>query len=384
MLTPSSSSNRDVSTISTETWSSWYFTDNGIGTSIDNDTSTEYSNPENFEKQICDLQALRQKLLEEEKKKETFLKQVNAEGKFDQARLEAEKNILLATLKTSLLLAEFKHKYESQRERDYFNIGSVTISDIKLHCDKTQYLKKFKHYFLCALTTGSKLFLSQIVQADSKDVINFNINHTFLNLPVDFEIGVRIYILRHRKKTITDKLLGWFKRGVPEENSYRRNSLFKLWKEASIKISNVNETNEIILDLFDSKLCKLVYDVTAKVDTSSFLYSGWLDVSQNGLFWNQRWCVLQGTLLKCFNYPVDHSFNNPLTTIDLKYCVTIRDPFMYEASRNRVLVLEMNDDSHPFAYYLSTYSVHEFNQWKCLEKLVATLQLWAKYNCKII
>ncbi|XP_044258130.1 anillin-like [Tribolium madens] len=381
----SSSSNRYGSTVSTDTWSSWYFTDNGIGTSIDNDTSTEYSNHENFERQVCDLQILRQKLLEEENRKKMILKKVDCEGKFNQERIEAEKNILSSTLKTRLLLTAFKEKYELQRKTNYFNIGSVSISDIKLHYNKTQYSKKFKHYFLCTLTSGSKLFLSQIVQAEADGVVNFNINHTFLNLPVDFEIGVKIYILRVRKKTMKDKFLCWSKSSVDEEeNNVRRESLFKFWKDATVKISNVNETNEKFLDLFNSKLCKLVFDVKAEVNTSGFLYSGWLDVSQNGLFWNQRWCVLQGTLLKCFNYPVDHNYHNPITIIDLKSCVTVRNPEIYEVSRNRVLVLEMDDKSHPFVYYLSTYSMHEFNQWKCLEKLVTTLQRWTKYNSVVI
>lgn len=108
--------------------------------------------------------------------------------------------LLFLALRTRLLLADFKQKYESQRNKNYFNIGSVTISDIKLHYNKTQYSRKFKQYFLCALTTGSKLFLSQIVQADSEDIVNFNINHTFFNLSVNFEIGVKIYILSVRKK----------------------------------------------------------------------------------------------------------------------------------------------------------------------------------------
>lgn len=176
----------------------------------------------------------------------------------------------------------------------------------------------------------------------------------------------------------------WYKTSAQEENNNRRESLFKFWKGTTVKISNVNETNEAFLDLVDSKLCKLVFDVTAQVDTSSFLYSGWLDVSHNGLFWNQRWCVLKGNQLKCFNYPVESCFNHPIAIIDLKSCVSVRVSRPNEVSRNRALVLEMDDEFHPFSYYLSTYSIYEFNQWKCLEKLVSTLEYWKKYNCLLV
>lgn len=68
----------------------------------------------------------------------------------------------------------------------------------------------------------------------------------------------------------------------------------------------------IDLDLF----CKLHISVTH----AGFLTHG--DEAGGSAVWNRRWCVLEGYILKFWNYPQEQELKSPLLVIDLTHCVS--------------------------------------------------------------
>lgn len=168
----------------------------------------------------------------------------------------------------------------------------------------------------------------------------------------------------------------------------RTNSYFTLLQQNEINISHINRKIELLPKIGDAGRCKIFVNVDAEVDYSHFRLSGFLDVSENGIFWDERWCVLDGTELRFYYYSSDIT---PLMTFNIKSCIDVSDANIFYASRNRTLMLKMYDSdiifSRSFYYFLSAKSNSAFEQWKILQKVLLVIQAWKDSsvpNSKII
>ena len=264
-----------------------------------------------------------------------------------------------------------------------------------------------EEYFLCTFNVkgNSSIFFSKICQTDSRGNINFNVDYTFNNLFNDFEILLTIYNLKVPKQVrplfnlpnwhpansvffqnfvrrCLEKISRFFiAKRFPVNDIVSRDSLFNSWREVTIKIGDINDTKEVVLGVYKSTFCNLTVDVSAEVDLSNFCQKGWLDISHNGLFWQQKWCVLRGTQIVCYDSPND---TVPKARVDLNMCTSIRVIARSHASRDQVIKLEVHSgSSRRWCFFMCAKSSGEFYKWKVLQNLVPMLKCWREAGCLV-
>ncbi|KAJ3666855.1 hypothetical protein Zmor_002284 [Zophobas morio] len=246
----------------------------------------------------------------------------------------------------------------------------------------------YEEYFLCTfnLKGNSSIFFSKICQTDSRGNNNFNVDYTFNNLFNDFEILLTIYILKVPKQNFARRCLEkifrlFIAKRFPVNDIVSRDSLFNSWREVTVKIGDINETKEVVLGVYKSTFCNLTVDVSAEVDLSNFCQKGWLDFSHNGLFWQQKWCVLRGTQIVCYDSPND---TVPKARVDLNMCTSIRVIARSHASRDQVIKLEVQSgSSRRWCFFMCAKSSGEFYKWKVLQNLVPMLKCWREAGCLV-
>ncbi|XP_031348646.1 anillin-like isoform X2 [Photinus pyralis] len=327
---------------------------------------------------------------------------------------EAERILLLAIEKREAVLRELKMvEYEDLTE-DCYSVGHVKIGNLLFHPIRTGNLKTklITQCFFAIASCGPHVLATEIAKLDDQNRINFNKCFMFDSLPSDFEIIIKLYylnILNAKRLAKTDTtmcpspnhILGFYKKSETRSRrlySYeRREPSFNLYGAAKVVISDLAQCTFNLTNCNES-LGSVDLQITSSIELS-LTHKGFLTIGSEagGLaVWNRRWCLLDGSVLKYWNYPQDSDFSEPVNTIDLSYCVisSISRANRELCARPRTLVIETgrpsNSDATPYTitrHYLSADSVEEMETWeRLLNYVLSSLRNWNcmnfQLNCK--
>lgn len=158
-----------------------------------------------------------------------------------------------------------------------------------------------------------------------------------------------------------------------------KNSMFKLCAIGKIYAQD-RRTKEIKLDVIEPYALDNKMFIKSYFDQLRYVskYSGFLTIGNeiNDVFiWNRKWCVLDGSTFKCWNYPNDEEFKSPITVLDLKDSkhTIIRLADRSKCPKIRTFLLEFNGNR----YYFSADTLTDLNNWtNILKEVIACLRGW--------
>nr|XP_056713707.1 anillin [Euleptes europaea] len=289
-------------------------------------------------------------------------------GKGSQEEAEAERLLLIATEKRTVLLEELnKLKNEGPQSKKnkagsvsglFPSRGSVTLSEIRLPlkadfvCGTAQKPETATYYYIIILRAGAENMvatpLASIANSLNGDALTFSTTFTLQDVSSDFEINIEVYSLVQRKETASiDKRKKSAKSKVitpkrlltsittksnlhtpamasPCGPNAVRTSNFVLVGSHKILLSSVGSTRFLLDKVpFLSPLEGHIY-LKIKCQTDSCVEErGFLtmfeDVSGFGA-WHRRWCVLSGNCISYWTYPDDEKRKHPMGSLNLANC----------------------------------------------------------------
>ncbi|KAF7387440.1 hypothetical protein HZH68_013117 [Vespula germanica] len=345
--------------------------------------------------------------------------------------IESERLLLLSTLKKQAVLSEIKRiNGPNDNVVELYEQGEVNITNIGLRLKEdvlsliSQTPDVFE-WFLVTVTHESMVWatIAMNYSIDSPTTISFPDTITIPNLGPNFKIVINVYSLQLRS-TSYDK-----KEGHSCNNNVSCPSPTNLWRRAErsrlrqneIQCSSIRDTsfepsgyaeltlqdihevspwsllsvpsNSILQGIIDLEFsCKIRISVVH----AGFLTHG----NEAGGFaaWNRRWCVLDGSLLKFWNYPQEQDSRPPLFIIDLTCCtsneVQVVDrslcakprTLMFKTTRERVahdknsMLLECESSYTVVRNLLSCDTITDLMEWR--SKLNYVLSLLRNWNSR--
>lgn len=169
---------------------------------------------------------------------------------------------------------------------------------------------------------------------------------------------------------------------------YIKNSAFCLLGRCRIRNAEISKSKKQPLKLYDNPIhSKISASFTAKITSTVYLdvkIRGFLTVGieneQSCTIWNRRWCVLENSSLKYWNYPSEE--NAPaLGIVDLSYCIEQKIAVADRSScaRSRTLFLPIKNGNSIKKYLLAADTTKDMVMWeKELNFVVRSLTTW---NC---
>ncbi|XP_077159495.1 anillin isoform X2 [Paroedura picta] len=291
-------------------------------------------------------------------------------GKGSQEEAEAERLLLIATEKRTVLLEELnKVKNEGPQSKKNkagsvsASRGSVTLSEMRLPlkadfvCGTAQKPETAAYYYIIILRAGAENMvatpLASIANSLNGDALTFSTTFTLQDVSSDFEINIEVYSLVQRKETAgIDKRKKSAKSkksnlhtpamASPGGPNAVRTSNFVLVGSHKISLSSVGNT-KFLLDkisygvkerallgyMFQDKVPFLspleghIYLKIKCLTDSCVEERGFLtmfeDVSGFGA-WHRRWCVLSGNCISYWTYPDDEKRKHPIGSLNLANC----------------------------------------------------------------
>ncbi|XP_046833972.1 anillin-like [Vespa crabro] len=346
--------------------------------------------------------------------------------------VESERLLLLSTLKKQAVLSEIKRINGPMNDNvvKIYEQGEVNISSIGLHLKEDALIlisqtPDMSEWFIVTVTHESMVWatIAMNYSIDSPTKISFPDTITIPNLGPNFKILITIYSLQLRNTCYNKK------EGHSCNNNISCPSPTNLWrrtersrvKQNEIQCSSIRDTsfepsgyaeltlqdihkvspwsllsvpsNSILQGLIDLEFsCKIRISVVH----AGFLTHG----NEAGGFaaWNRRWCVLDGSLLKFWNYPQEHDLRPPLLIIDLTHCtsneVQVVDrslcakprTLMFKTIRERIphdkssMFLECNTSYTIIKNLLSCDTITDLMEWR--SKLNYVLSLLRNWNSR--
>ncbi|XP_006887688.1 PREDICTED: actin-binding protein anillin [Elephantulus edwardii] len=291
-------------------------------------------------------------------------------GKGSLEEAEAERLLLIATEKTTLLIDELnKLKNEGPQRKNKTSPvsqsefapskGSVTLSEIRLPlkadfvCSTAQKPDAANYYYLIILKAGAENMVATPLASTSNslngDALAFTTTFALQDVSNDFEINIEVYSLVQKKdslgpdkkkksyksKNMTPKR--FFTSATTKSNLHSamaspgglsavRTSNFVLAGSHTLSLSSLGST-KFALDKvpFTAPLeghiyLKIKCQVNSSIEERSFL-TIFEDVSGFGA-WHRRWCVLSGNCISYWTYPDDEKRKNPIGRINLANCTS--------------------------------------------------------------
>lgn len=177
---------------------------------------------------------------------------------------------------------------------------------------------------------------------------------------------------------------------VLNEVPYIKTSAFRLLGRCCIRNADLSKTKQQSLVLHDSPIHsrispRFTTNITSKthldVKISGFLTVG-VENEQSCTIWNRRWCVLENSNLKYWNYPSEET-SIPLGVVDLSYCIeqTISLADRRSCARPRTLLVPIQSNNTLRKYLLSTDSTKDLEMWeKELNFVIRSLTTWKCMN----
>ncbi|XP_015186178.1 PREDICTED: LOW QUALITY PROTEIN: actin-binding protein anillin-like [Polistes dominula] len=344
--------------------------------------------------------------------------------------VESERLLLLSMLKKKAVLNEIKRIDEYQDGTvSLYEHGKVTISQISLTVNKDKIdlsglTPDTCGWFMVTVTHESTVWATTAINYsfDSPITIRFPESITVPNLSPHFVIVVDVYSLQLRHMNFNEN-------GDHQScnDSITCPSPTNLWKKLdksrlkqneiscsnSIRETSFQLTGYVQLTLQDLHKAppwyllsvpsnsilqgKINFKLSKKIKIS-LIHSGFLthgDEAGGLAVWNRRWCVLDGSCMKFWNYPQEHDLRPPLLIIDLTCCTTnevqVVDrticarprTLMFKTIRERVsrdentMFLECQCSYTVVRHLLSCDTIHDMMEWSSkLNYVLSILSNW--------
>ncbi|XP_047363606.1 anillin-like [Vespa velutina] len=346
--------------------------------------------------------------------------------------VESERLLLLSTLKKQAVLSEIKRINGPMNDNvvKLYEQGEVNISNIGLRLKEDALIlisqtPDMSEWFIVTVTHESMVWatIAMNYSIDSSTKISFPDTITIPNLGPNFKILITIYSLQLRNTYYNKKeghscnnniscpsptnLWRRTERSRVRQNEIQcssiRDTSFEPSGYAELTLQDIHEvspwsllsvpSNSILQGLIDLEFsCKIRISVVH----AGFLTHG----NEAGGFaaWNRRWCVLDGSLLKFWNYPQEHDLRPPLLIIDLTHCtsneVQVVDrslcakprTLMFKTIRERIphdkssMFLECNTSYTIIKNLLSCDTITDLMEWR--SKLNYVLSLLRNWNSR--
>lgn len=343
--------------------------------------------------------------------------------------VESERLLLLSILKKKAVLNEIKRIDEFQDSNiSLYEHGKVTISQISLSINKDKIdlsglTSDMCGWFMVTVTHESTVWATSAMNYsfDSPITIRFPESITVPNLSPNFIIVVDVYSLQLRNTNSNEK------GELSCDNNITCPSPNQLWKKLersrlkqnempcsnSIRETSFQLTGYVQLTLQDLHKVppwnllsvpsnsilqgKINFKLSRKIKIS-LIHSGFLthgDEAGGLAAWNRRWCVLDGSCMKFWNYPQEHDLRSPLLIIDLTRCTTnevqVVDrticarprTLMFKTIRERVsrdensMFLECRCSYTVVRHLLSCDTIHDMMEWSSkLNYVLSILSNW--------
>lgn len=114
-------------------------------------------------------------------------------------------------------------------------------------------------------------------------------------------------------------------------------------------------------------------------------HSGFLTIGEEATgnyTWNRKWCVLEGTIIKYWNYPIDEEFKAPIGVLDLKKSTTTTIKLAQRniCAKPRTFLIEFDANK----FYFSADTSEDLKVWlNILDEITICLNGWNLLsNCK--
>ncbi|CAH1111301.1 unnamed protein product [Psylliodes chrysocephalus] len=323
-------------------------------------------------------------------------------------RLEAEKILLVATITKEALKTEI-NTIEFDTYRNIYDprcTGNIEISELAFKLKDTTHRDRLadnEEHFLMVLTCGKNVLSTEILR-ENDGVVKSEKKFKFRSLTTDFEISLFVYSLvmskmdynsqDQVKKCPSPKSI--FKCNT-HSRQYRSSYKFKASEQIAFvpigrchvrnsEISCIKNGNLNLKLEQDPERSSLQQEFDMRIETSfqltnrlpGFLTIG-VDNDKNCLTWNRRWCILDGFLLKYWNYPSDEA-SEPLGEIDVRLTAAekIVPADRTVCARPRTLALPVSDaDGGVKKYFLSADTQSDLLMWESeLNFVVQSLMIW--------
>ncbi|XP_050294044.1 anillin-like isoform X2 [Anthonomus grandis grandis] len=331
---------------------------------------------------------------------------------------EAEKVLLVASCYKDIL-SKTLHK---NNEYDDTNLqcctvcGIIEISNLMFHQKNKHHIdNKFDVYYVVIISCGVAVLSSDVLinksDDDDKNENELKIAKTFVlnNLNNDFEISIAVYSLqvekydaielkkkqnkKERKSTCpSTKSIFLSKFYKPKKKtlsmgdvSTMRTSLFKREGICNIRLSDLGKDKFKLNKESRTSSLRSEFGLAFKTNVEvTGIKKGILSIGE-ALKWNTRYCVLDGYLLKYWNYPEEEYTREPLGIIDLSNAagrITLADRSL--CSRPRCLSLQLcYNEGAILQYYFCFDSLEEKNEWmQDMNFVIGTLEDWNCLNKK--
>ncbi|KAI4479399.1 hypothetical protein M0804_011184 [Polistes exclamans] len=343
--------------------------------------------------------------------------------------VESERLLLLSMLKKKAVLNEIKRIDEFQDNTiSLYEHGKVTISQISLSINKDKIdlsglTPDMCGWFMVTVTHESTVWATSAMNYsfDSPITIRFPESITVPNLSPNFIIVVDVYSLQLRNTNSNEKgeQSGnnnitcpspnhlWKKleksrlkqNEIPCSNSIRETS-FQLTGYVQLTLQDLDKVPPwYLLSVPSNSILqgKINFKLSRKIKIS-LIHSGFLthgDEAGGLAAWNRRWCILDGSCMKFWNYPQEHDLRSPLLIIDLTRCTTnevqVVDrticarprTLMFKTIRERVsrdensMFLECQCSYTVVRHLLSCDTIHDMMEWSSkLNYVLSILSNW--------
>ncbi|CDW59983.1 Anillin-like protein 1 [Trichuris trichiura] len=323
--------------------------------------------------------------------------------------IDAQKALLLATEKRRCITAEIDRVTHCLRERRIFGptepLGTLTVAHISIPL-RMEYIRRvllpgegaLVYHFICMLKYRDTVYSTHLTSTETalNGFLEFSNYFQIDCLPPDFELKFELFCLMSEKRDgyhqPTEKKNSFILKlkkaktarlpsrgGLPAISD----ASFKLVGETKITLANVRRSrfnlenlNMLIpvegMFLMRSRCCP--HTVLALKPEKGFL-----NVCNQGV-WQLYWCVLKEGILEFWRFPEDVS-KDPLKTIDLHFCTTMKPANEEITSRPNTMVLEMSisdtNEQEDVRQLLSADSENEYERWReNIDRVLSFTKVW--------
>ncbi|CAG9813339.1 unnamed protein product [Phaedon cochleariae] len=312
---------------------------------------------------------------------------------FDRETLiEAEKILLVASYKKDIITEQLNKTLIGDKSKDCAT-ATIRMSNMKFsYGNRIHHNNRHKHYFLCILHCGSKIVNSEMVMMRGKEIV-FEECFQFENISPEFEITVNIFALTVKKmsKKAKENKNCFGRRNKPSMIESMQSS-FVLWGKSTLKPTDFSRETPTSLNLSNMPVgaeisscfaADIQLSLKVLVSEKGFLTIG---TDYKGCpVWNRKWCVLDGSRIKYWNYPSQENVMEPQGQLDLLQCTTnqLKHVDREVCPRPKTLALKIEEDGSTVKeLFLSADSQTELEQWqKQLNLVLEYLRKWKNINC---
>lgn len=321
----------------------------------------------------------------------------SSKDNFSLQHAECERLLLLSSCQFNEITKKLKRLKNEEESRFTLRIesGTVQVSNLFLHFKTAPSLHKDEKevWFVCLLTQDEKVEASKVYPISrNQKTLEFDDQFTFINLQNDFTINIDIYSIQLKQSRKLHKQ--FFKRldsGTLDTPNFESQDVWiapNFQLEGSFNLVLEKLEPAVLGEFAEGNVigCSLTWDVDSKVHLSGFLEIT-RDVEEY-IVWDRKWCLLEGCLLKYWNYPSDRDTMPPLETIDLRRCVSsaVKPQDREQCSWRRTFMLEIifpssqdAGDMKIIKKFFRCDSSKELRDWyMVLNKHMKLLKKWKK------